>query len=77
MGTRPGRQARDALSFRDLFSVLDNPTRQGESGSLVKFDNWILKTFDGSCDFPPSVGRNWEIYRSLRDRDGLGEAHFA
>ena len=44
----------------DLISGQDNPTGYWESGSLVKFNDRLLKMFGGSWVFPPQLSRNWE-----------------
>ena len=44
----------------DLLSGPDNPTGYWESGSLVRFNDRLLKIFGGSWAFPPYMSPNWE-----------------
>src|ERR1700734_2392312 len=49
----------------DILSGPDNPTGYWESGSLVKFNDRLLKMFGGSWVFPPAMSRNWESAPSI------------
>ena len=56
----------------DLLSGPDNPTGYWESGSLVKFNDRILKMLGGSWAFPPPMSINWESAPSVAAFRGEG-----
>jgi hypothetical protein len=56
----------------DLLSGADNPTGYWESGSLVKFNDRLLKMSGGSWAFPPTMSRNWESAPSVAALRGEG-----
>jgi len=49
----------------DILSGPENPTGYWESGSLVKFNDRLLKVFGGSWVFPAAMSRNWESAPSV------------
>ena len=49
----------------DLSSGPDNPTGHWESGSLLKFNDRLLKMLGGSWAFPPAMSKNWESMPSI------------
>jgi hypothetical protein len=56
----------------DLITGTDNPTGYWESGSLVKFNDRLLKMFGGSWAFPPAMSINWESVPSVAALRGAG-----